>query len=109
MVVLVQYWDEEEIEVRNCYLGSTFLGRSAAVHLMNKLNEVIKHLDPEKLYQICMDGPAVKIKFLNEFKLKLEENAFHSIIDIGTCRLKMLKNGMLFRVKNKLNELIKKR
>ena len=34
-----------------------------------------------------MDGPAVNIKFLNEFKVKREENAFHSIIDIGTCSL----------------------
>ena len=34
-----------------------------------------------------MDGPTVNIKFLNEFKLKQEENAFHSISDIGTCSL----------------------
>ena len=34
-----------------------------------------------------MDGPAVNIKFLNEFKLNQEENDFHSIIDIGTCSL----------------------
>ena len=70
MLVMVQYWDEEENEVRTRYLGSTFLGHSTAVDLMDKLNEVIKHLDPEKLYQISMDGPAVNIKFLNEFKLK---------------------------------------
>ena len=55
MVVMVQYWDEEETEVKTCYLGSTFLGHSTAVGLM------------EKLYQISMDGPAVNIKFLNEF------------------------------------------
>ena len=70
MVVMVQYWDEEENKVGTHYLGSTFLGHSTAVDLMDKLNEVIKHLDPEKLYQIYMDGPAVNIKFLNEFKLK---------------------------------------
>ena len=54
MVVMVQYWDEEENEVKTCYLGSSFLGHSTAVGLM------------EKLYQISMDGPAVNIKFLNE-------------------------------------------
>ena len=54
---------------------------------MDKLNKVIKHLDLEKQYQISMDGPSINIKFLNEFKLKQEENAFHSIIDIGTCSL----------------------
>ena len=87
MVVMVLYWDEEENEVRTRYLGFTFLGHSTAVELMDKLNEVIKNLDPEKLYQIFMDGPAVNIKFLNEFKLKQQENAFHPIIDIGTCSL----------------------
>ena len=64
-----------------------FLGHSTAIDLMDKLNEIIKHLDPEKLYQISMDALAVNIKFLNEFKLEREENAFHSIIDIGTCSL----------------------
>ena len=70
MVVMVQYWDEEENKVRTHYLGSTFLGHSTAVDLMDKLNEVIKHLDPEKLYQISMDALAVNIKFLNELKLE---------------------------------------
>ena len=54
---------------------------------MDKFNDVIKHLDPQKLYQISMDGPSVHIKFLNKFKVKREENAFHSIIDIGSCSL----------------------
>ena len=61
MVVMVQYWDEEESQVKVCYLGSTF---STAVDLIDKLSEVIKQLDPEKLYQISIDGPAVNIKFL---------------------------------------------
>ena len=85
MVVMVQCWDEEENEIRTRYLGSTFLGHST--DLVDKLNEVIKTLNLEKLYQISMDGPAVNIKFLNEFKLKREENAFHLIINIGTCSL----------------------
>ena len=41
----------------------------------------------QKLYQISIDGRAVNIKFLNEFKLKREANAFHLIIDIGICSL----------------------
>ena len=86
MVVIVQYWDEEENQVKARYLDSTFVGHSTAVDLMDKLNEFIKHLDPEKLYQISMDSPAVNIsKFLNEFKVKREENAFQLIIDIRTC------------------------
>ena len=107
MVVMVQHWDEEENEVRTCYLGSTFLGHSTAVDLMDKLNEVIKHLDPKKLYQISMDGPAKNLKFLNEFKLKQEENAFHSKIDIGTCSLHTV-HGSVKTAFDKSNMKIKK-
>ena len=70
MDVMVKYWDEEENEVRTRYLGSTFSGYSTAVDLMDKPNEVIKHLDLAKVYQISMDGPAVNIKFLYEFKIE---------------------------------------
>ena len=49
MIVMIQYWDEEENEVRACYLGSTLLGHLSVVDLMDKLNEVVKHHDPEKL------------------------------------------------------------
>ena len=76
MVVLVQYWDEEENEVRTRYLGPTFLGHSTAVDFLDKLNEVIRYFDPEKLCQISMDGPDVNNKFLNEFKLKREKMLF---------------------------------
>ena len=76
MVVMVQYWNEEQNEVRTPYLGSTFLGHST--DLMDKLNEVIKTLDPEKLYQISMDGPAVNIKFLTEFKARRKFFSFNN-------------------------------
>ena len=46
---MIHYWDEEENEVRACYLGSTLLGHLSVVNLMNKLNEVVEHHDPEKL------------------------------------------------------------
>ena len=49
MVAMVQYWDEEENEVRTRYVGSTFLRHSIAVDLMDKLNEDIKRLAPVKL------------------------------------------------------------
>ena len=76
MVVMVQYCDEVENKVKVRYVGSSFLEYSAAVDLMDKLNEVIKNLDPEKLYQITINCPAENIKLLNEFKLIPEENAF---------------------------------
>ena len=47
IVVMVHYWDEKENEVKVRYLGFNFLGHSTAVDLIEKLYEVIKHLDPE--------------------------------------------------------------
>ena len=61
---------------------------------MEKLDELIRHLDPGKLYQIFVDGPAVNIKFLTVFKLKREENDFHSIIDIRTYSLHILHGSL---------------
>ena len=49
MFFLLQYWYEEENEVRTCYLGSTYLGHSATLDLMDKLNKAIKHFYPKKL------------------------------------------------------------
>ena len=40
MVVMVQYWDEEENQIKFCYLHSTFLGHSSAVDLVDKLNKI---------------------------------------------------------------------
>ena len=79
--------------IKICYLGSVFLGHSTDVDLMGKLNEVIRHLDPQKLYEMSVDDQAGNIKFLNEFKLKQEENSFHAIINIWTCILHTL-HGM---------------
>ena len=41
MVVMVQYWDEEENKVKAPYVSSTFLGHSTAADPMDKLNKVL--------------------------------------------------------------------
>ena len=61
----------------------------------------------QRNYQISMDGPAKNLKFLNEFKLKQEENAFHSKIDIGTCSLHTV-HGSVKTAFDKSNMKIKK-
>ena len=56
-----------------------------------------------------MDGAAVNIKFLNEFKLKREENAFNSIIVIESCRLHVLHRSVktAFKSNMKIKETLK--
>ena len=55
-----------------------------------------------------MDGAAVNIKFLNEFKLKREENAFNSIIVIESCRLHVLQRSVktAFKSNMKIKETL---
>ena len=55
-----------------------------------------------------MDGAAVNIKFLNEFKLKREENAFNSIIVIESCRLHVLHRSVktAFKSNMKIKETL---
>ena len=52
------------------------------IQFVDKLNEDVEHVDPEKLYQISMDNQVVNIKFLNEFKLKQEGNASSNVNEV---------------------------
>ena len=49
--------------------------------------KVTNKLAPEKLYQICMDGPKVNLRFYRELEAKRTESFYQSLIDIGTCSL----------------------
>ena len=47
--------------------------------------KVTNKLAPERLYQICMDGPKVNLRFYRELEAKHTESFYQSLIDIGTC------------------------
>ena len=87
MSVMVRYWDIETNIVNVRYLDSSFFGHSKHNNLVEEFQKNTKELQPEKLFQISMDGPNVNLKFLEVIYLDRNENLFHSLINIGTCSL----------------------
>lgn len=87
MDLLIRYWDEGNNNVKVRYLGSSFFGHSTAKDLLTQFEEITKHLDPKKNYQISMDGPNVNLRFYEDLKKKRNDNLFHTLVDIGTCSL----------------------
>ena len=50
----------------------------------------MKDLNHGHLYGVSMDGPHVNLKFYQELTKKREEQMFHSLLDIGSCRLHII-------------------
>jgi len=85
----VAYWSPVFNRVIGLYFGSKFLGHADAERLKTVILEFLEenNLDPKKLLQCSMDGPAVNLSFqrkLNESLVSIEASA---VIDIGTCTL----------------------
>ena len=49
-----------------------------------------KDLNPTHLHQISVDGPNVDMKFFEEFSQHCKERSFHSLINIGSCGVRIV-------------------
>ena len=64
MDLLLRYFDEIGCKVKiRCY-DSQFFGHGASKDIQKQFNNTISDLDPNKLFQVGMDGPNVNLKFL---------------------------------------------
>ena len=82
------------------YLNSTFLGHSAASHVLQHFNEETRVLNLSKMLQISMDGPSTYVKFskeLSEYRCECELNP---LIDIGTCGLHIVHGAFKTRAES---------
>ena len=59
----VRYWDNKLSCPVTRYLGSEFLGHSTADNLLSSFNKATLDIDPKKIINIGMDGPATNHKF----------------------------------------------
>ena len=59
----VRYWDPIENRVKVMYYNSTFLGRGTHTDMLNHFKSITNDLPSNKVYQVSMDGPNVKLKF----------------------------------------------
>ena len=89
MDIHVAYWSPLFNRVIGLYLDSKFLGHADAVTVKSVIEEFLeeKNLDPHKLLQCSMDGPAVNLSFLKKFNESLLSKGILPVIDIGTCSL----------------------
>jgi len=89
MDIHVAYWSPMFNRVIALYLDSKFLGHADALKVKSVIEEFLeeKNLDPNKLLQCSMDGPAVNLSFLNKFNESLNSKGILPVVDIGTCTL----------------------
>ena len=85
MDILIRYFDSTENLVKTRFYDSRFLGHSTHSDLLEHFNDMIKELNPNKLYQISMDEPSVNLKFYDKVAKERGENEQHVLINIGTC------------------------
>ena len=94
MDLYVRFWDVNANRVKNRYFGSSFLGHTTSKDLLTHFNDVVKDLEPSKLYQISMDGPNVNLKFFDDFSRSFAENNLHSLVNIGVCSLHVVHGSL---------------
>lgn len=54
----------------------------------------IKELDKDRFLQISSDGPNVNLRFIDLVVEKGETEKLASLLDIGTCALHTVRNGL---------------
>lgn len=96
MDVMINFWDCENNCVSTRYLTSSFLERSRAVDLLEKIINCISesNLSLQNLVQLSTDGPNVNLKVIADLNSHLKNtfNTDREILDIGTCSLHIV-NG----------------
>ena len=94
MDIYIRFWDVNRNRVNVCYFGSSVLGHTTHEDLLTHFSDIVKGLEPPKLYQISMDGPNVNLKFHDEFTSSLTETVLHSLINIGSCNLYIVHDSL---------------
>jgi len=92
----VRFWDSSANRVANRYLGSSFLGHTAADDLVKGFMSTMKDLNSKRLIQISMDGPNANWSFLEKMKLKLERDPDDAkLLELGSCGLHIVHGAFI--------------
>lgn len=93
MDIFVRYWDSGLGQVSSRYLNSVFLGKSAAINLIEGFETGASQAKvnvKRQVVQVSMDGPNVNKAFLRQLKCKLKAEGNPEdpeLLDFGTCGL----------------------
>ena len=94
MDLIIRYWNNHAQKVDVRYWGSSFFGHATHQDLLKQFMKIASELDPEKLYQISMDGPKFNTKFYGEIITNRVQSMFHKLIDFDSCNLHIV-HGIL--------------
>ena len=78
--VHVQFWSSENCRVESKYPTSLFIGQGRAHDILNHYEETTNDLNPEKTWNIDMDGPNVNLAFERELRKSREELNLRSLL-----------------------------
>ena len=74
MDILIRYFDHVENRVKVRYLDSKFFEHVMYQDLFIQFTQGLFKLDTNKMFQVSMDGPIVKLKFLEKLQKDRLEN-----------------------------------
>ena len=107
MDVLVHFWDSNVNKVSIWYVNSEFWGKSSAVDVLWKFEDVSFKLPKQKCIRISSDGPNANLKFLNLLNEKCRNECLNELISTDTCGLHIVKRAFQ-NVENSTDWNIKK-
>ena len=111
MYLNIRYWDNDIDQVATRYLGSKFLDRSTAQHVLETFSNGVDQLDQSKVLQVASDGPNVNLLFLKSMAEFQEEKKYLPLVGIGTCSLHVihviLKTGVQKGTDGDIQKLLK--
>ena len=85
MDILIRYFDCLENRMKVHYLDSKLFGHATHQNLFIQYTQALFKLDTSKMLQVSVDGPIVKLKFLEKLQKDRLENQQHELINIGSC------------------------
>ena len=83
----------KRIELLYSYLNSSFMGKSAAVNVLEHFNTSVKSIENNKILQVFSDGPKVNLAFLRLNNEQRHDVELNPLIDIWTCSLHTVHNS----------------
>ena len=86
--VRFRYNDENRVETR--YWDSKFLWHTTAQHILENFCSALDNLKQDSVVEMPMDGPSTNMAFYNSLKLHREKEELPQLIDICSCRLRII-------------------
>ena len=82
MDLCVHYWGVNKSRTATRYFDSSFLGHTTANNLQSSFTSLLNDQILLKIVQVSIDGPNVKLKFLDQLIDQLEIQSEKSVLDI---------------------------